>query len=340
MEYNKDESIKCFEIADECFANGDQERAFKFAQKSERLYPSARAKDLLEKIHRLGGGPPQNKKSSQTLGDTKIPSQDHLNAVNRIKRCKDYYEILGVSRDASGSEIKKHYRKLALQFHPDKNQTPGASEAFKAIGNAFSILSDPVKKQTYDTESASGCHAKKHRDYTHGFESDMTADEIFKMFFGCSDVANGGRTKHFSTSANTAHTFRRYHHVNNEDWSKMLLQISPIFILLALSMVSLAFVEEQQYSYVQTSKYPIKMVSAKLELVYYVMSDFSSKHTHEVVQDIDMTVETAYVTKLMKDCQREKHQKANVLSHDESVDDREMTLTHCKKLERLRKMFI
>lgn len=55
----------------------------------------------------------------------------------RIKKCKDYYEILGISKDATDSDIKKSYKKLALQLHPDKNKAPGAAEAFKGTENCF-----------------------------------------------------------------------------------------------------------------------------------------------------------------------------------------------------------
>lgn len=55
----------------------------------------------------------------------------YFNLTPRIKNCKDYYEILGIPRDATEADIKKQYRKLALQFHPDKNRAPGATEAFK-----------------------------------------------------------------------------------------------------------------------------------------------------------------------------------------------------------------
>lgn len=63
---------------------------------------------------------------------------------------KDYYEILGVSKSASAAEIKKAYRKLALKFHPDKNKAADAEEKFKQINEAYEVLSDEKKRQTYD----------------------------------------------------------------------------------------------------------------------------------------------------------------------------------------------
>jgi len=65
---------------------------------------------------------------------------------------KDYYQILGVARNASQEQIKKVYRKLAMQFHPDRNQgkEQWANEKFKEINEAFGVLGDPQKRQQYD----------------------------------------------------------------------------------------------------------------------------------------------------------------------------------------------
>ena len=64
---------------------------------------------------------------------------------------KDYYKILGVSRDAKADEIKKAYRKLAKQYHPDINKEPGAEEKYKEINEAYEVLKDPDKRSKYDT---------------------------------------------------------------------------------------------------------------------------------------------------------------------------------------------
>lgn len=63
---------------------------------------------------------------------------------------RDYYDILGVSKNASKEEIRKAYRKLALQWHPDRNKTSQANDKFKEINEAYEVLSDPKKKETYD----------------------------------------------------------------------------------------------------------------------------------------------------------------------------------------------
>ncbi|WP_315850233.1 DnaJ domain-containing protein [Mycoplasma struthionis] len=60
---------------------------------------------------------------------------------------RDYYEVLGVSKNATEKEIKSAYRKLAMQYHPDRNKEPGAEEKFKEATEAYEVLSDPDKKK-------------------------------------------------------------------------------------------------------------------------------------------------------------------------------------------------
>ncbi len=63
---------------------------------------------------------------------------------------KDFYKELGVSSDASADEIKRAYRKLARDLHPDTNPDPAAADRFKAVSEAHSVLSDPAKRKEYD----------------------------------------------------------------------------------------------------------------------------------------------------------------------------------------------
>ncbi|MEM3454037.1 MAG: DnaJ domain-containing protein, partial [Thermoproteota archaeon] len=63
---------------------------------------------------------------------------------------KDYYEILGVSRNATKEEIKRAFRQLALKYHPDRNKSPEAEEKFKEISEAYAVLSDDEKRRLYD----------------------------------------------------------------------------------------------------------------------------------------------------------------------------------------------
>ena len=90
---------------------------------------------------------------------------------------KDYYNILGVDRDASFDEIKKAYRKLALKYHPDRNPSPEAEEKFKEIAEAYAVLSDPEKRQRYDSGGLNGVDID-FEDLFGGFGS------IFDVFFG------------------------------------------------------------------------------------------------------------------------------------------------------------
>ena len=91
---------------------------------------------------------------------------------------RDYYEILGISKNSSKEDIKNAYRKLALQYHPDRNKSHGAEEKFKEISEAYAVLSDEEKRKRYDTYGHVGAE-----EVFRGSEANF--DEIFKdMGFG------------------------------------------------------------------------------------------------------------------------------------------------------------
>ena len=99
---------------------------------------------------------------------------------------RDYYEVLGVSKDASADEIKKSYRKLAMKYHPDRNPDDAAAEkSFKEAAEAYEVLSDQEKRQRYDQFGHAGIDGMGHAG-SGGFSS---MDDIFSAF---GDIFGGG----------------------------------------------------------------------------------------------------------------------------------------------------
>src|SRR5574343_415238 len=94
---------------------------------------------------------------------------------------KDFYKILGVERNSSEDEIKKAYRKLAVKYHPDKNQgNKEAEEKFKEIAEAYDTLGDAEKKRNYDTFGTSNPNSGGFNPFGQGHGFSM--DDIFSQF--------------------------------------------------------------------------------------------------------------------------------------------------------------
>src|SRR3954463_8178036 len=98
---------------------------------------------------------------------------------------QDYYDVLGVARGASAEEMKKAFRRLAMQFHPDRNQDTGAEAKFKEVSEAYEVLSDPERRAMYDrfghaaTQSGADGFARGFEGFGFGGLGD-----IFDAFFG------------------------------------------------------------------------------------------------------------------------------------------------------------
>jgi DnaJ family protein B protein 12 len=135
-----------------------------------------------------------------------------------IKRAKDdFYNVLGVPRDADENAIKKAYRKAALQLHPDKCELEGAKDAFQKVSEAFACLSDAEQRAHYDR---TGRVRGAGNSVGHAYASrDADADAIFRAFFGdafpaeaFAGGARGGggvhmRTFHMGGSSGTTYVY-------------------------------------------------------------------------------------------------------------------------------------
>jgi molecular chaperone DnaJ len=104
---------------------------------------------------------------------------------------RDYYEVLGVTRGASDDEVKKAFRRLALQYHPDRNSAPDAAERFKEATEAYQVLSDAEKRGLYDRygHSAFERGGAAGVDFSN-FGATINIEDIFESFFG-----GGGRSR-------------------------------------------------------------------------------------------------------------------------------------------------
>ena len=113
---------------------------------------------------------------------------------------KDYYKSLGLEKGASDEEIKRAFRKLAKQYHPDVNKEPGAQEKFKEIGEAYSVLSDPEKKRQYDQFGSAAFDGSQggFGGFGNGFSGfgfeDIDLSDIFGSFMGGAFGGSRGRT--------------------------------------------------------------------------------------------------------------------------------------------------
>jgi len=102
---------------------------------------------------------------------------------------RDYYEVLGVDKDASKQDIRRAYRKLARKYHPDINKEEGAQEKFIEVKEAYEVLSDDQKRAQYDQFGHAGAQSQGFSGFGGGASGFSGFDDIFDMFFG------GGRTR-------------------------------------------------------------------------------------------------------------------------------------------------
>ncbi|KAK6115555.1 hypothetical protein DH2020_007824 [Rehmannia glutinosa] len=135
---------------------------------------------------------------SQKSLNALFSSRSYINSGRRrgarlvVRADRDYYSVLGVSKNASKSEIKSAYRKLARSYHPDVNKEPGAEEKFKEISNAYEVLSDDEKRSIYDRYGEAGLKGAGMGtgDFSNPFD---LFESLFEGMGGMGGMGMGGR---------------------------------------------------------------------------------------------------------------------------------------------------
>ncbi|KAG1170351.1 hypothetical protein G6F70_007735 [Rhizopus microsporus] len=279
MESNKDEAIRCLSIAKSSFEAGDYSKAQRLAEKSKRLYPTEQTEQFLQIIKRQTDPAPKTiplqKNNTQT--DRKYTTEQ-VNAVKAILACGNcYYKVLSVDKTATDAEIKKAYRKKALLFHPDKNSTPGADEAFKLISKAFNTLSDPNKRAIHDSggdrEDGRRSAPSYRPTYHRRRREEVSPEDLFNLFFG----RNGPK---FNQDRQRQH--QRQTQQRQEDGSMKYFPF--IFIILALVLSAMMSSQsEPLYTFQTLSPNTYKRVTSLNQVDYFTILASSCVQREEPV---------------------------------------------------------
>mmetsp|Transcript_84638 Transcript_84638/g.226224 ORF Transcript_84638/g.226224 Transcript_84638/m.226224 type:complete len:375 (-) Transcript_84638:51-1175(-) len=358
-EANKDEADKCKKVAIAAREKGDLAKSLRMLRRSSSMYPTPEVDALIAEVQaQLDSGEsatpsapngtheevPRRAASESSTGRSPTASRtstsgqrvgkngktytsEQFQAVQKILRTKDYYELLGVPRDASEDHLKKAYRKLAVQVHPDKNGAPGADEAFKKVSKCFQCLTDKDDRASYDRfgeESESrptrrGGHRQHHRH-------EMTPEDLFAAFFG------GGVPQH---------------HQGEGAPQARLFQLLPIFLILVMTLMSNLTNQtpRQDFSFEPAPGFEMRRHTQGLNVPYFVPSTFSNSYPERSTElrQFDNHVDIYHIRALHSECDwEEKKRTRDILQakrrgNKQALEQiRKTPLASCEKLSSIK----
>ena len=283
---------------------------FKLSNKFQKKFETDELiKQCEEKIKEIREKEKKEEESKENAGPN--PEDE---ACEKIIKNNNYYEILGVNKDTTNDDIKKSYKKLALKFHPDKNKSPKAEEAFKKIGTAYQTLTDPKKRELFDKYGSEEEYREKiyqERQQAYEYE-DFDAYDIFDMFFGNIDpeVLRRQRRRFRRAQAQQVQINPRY--------AKFLpfIQLIPILLMSLTSLIPYLFRSKDLYSFEKNKDYPFVKKTNRYKIDYYVGKDFEDKYKNMYntieMRKVENEIENKYLNYLKIECQDKKQLKEEI----------------------------
>lgn len=338
MDSNKDAAQNCMVLGNKALKDGDKERAFKFLSKALRLDPSLPLGSVLSSLRKdmkdtgCKDGHSQSQHDPSTVGTERtnsdslpkvVSSAEQVEIVRRIRKTKDYYQILGLAKGCTSEEIRKAYRKISLKVHPDKNNAPGAEDAFKSVSKAFACLNDENLREKYDQYGPDESHRVAHqtsaryRGGGNGFAYDemFNADDIFdSFFFGTPYASNAFQRSRYVRTQRTA-AARQAEGGETHEKSGGLLTLLQLLPVLALFLISLIPLSSPVYSMEQVAPYQFQYSTREHQVPFFVKSqDFDRDYPQgsSSRRSVEAKVERDHMEILGYNCRRElSHRRWN-----------------------------
>lgn len=341
-EFHKEDALRCLSVAKKAAKEGDTAKAEKFALKAKKLCDCPEVNAFLGELNSQNAAGPSTK--GPTLRQRPSRAQDQGTEeqralVAKIRKAKDFYEILDVTQEATEDDIKRAYKKLALKLHPDKNKAPGAEEAFKSVSRAFTCLSDPEKKQNYDRYGTEDRMQAGRPGPNEFYTNEIDPEELFNMFFGGGFPmgGNGAFTTHFR-----ARTVRRRNGSDSprhNDPTSVTLTSLFSFLPLLLFFVLTFFAgggDDQVFSLYREYPFEHELTTERHQIPFFVRSKVKFDHAFPIGSRqrvmLEDKVEVMVKRVLEDNCRQEKNQRRRIRTWRGKEAAEQFQLKSCFKL--------
>ena len=285
-----------------------------------------------------------------------------------ISNQNNHYKILGVSRASTVNEIKQQYKKLVHMFHPDKNKSSSAEEAFKIINNAYDVLSNDNKREQYNKEqdemnyyketqrNSNNVHKKKSKTKSStsskNYNNNSFQNDFFTFYYQFSNQqkqSNFYRKKYYSTrysetnqneeqkktkNKQKENEGKYYHSYSDHNssaynyYSKKRSGESPwktvvffhfafiiiVLIVVAINKIISTFSSKNNVSFIQNQKYPIKRLTKKNSIPFYVNSNFDKNYL-KYKEVTERKIESNYLRYIERKCLKSLNYVNNLEMH-------------------------